>query len=232
MSCYRGKASPDINTQRRLFAASGGYCQNPGCNGSLFVEADSKLVSVAEMAHIFAAQDDGPRPNSALSEEERGDFSNLILLCANCHTLIDKAPDVFPDKLIVDWKSNHQGRIAAVFGAVKYTTRVDAWTAILALRARTGSIHRRVGLDNDYKWNPEADEAIEWQHHVRRTIIPVNRSILSLLDRNYSLLHEREHEVVELFRQHIEGLERRHIFGAPLPSAPLYPKGMEQLFKP
>jgi len=231
LGCSRGKASPDTNTQRRLFAASGGYCQNPRCNQALFVEVETKNVSVAEMAHIFAAQDDGPRANPEFTEEERGTFSNLILLCANCHTVIDKAPEAFPDTAIIKWKSDHEARIAAVFGSVAYETRADARKAFLVLIARTGAVHRRVGPDNEYKWSPEADEAAEWQHHVRETIIPTNRSVLALLDRNRDLLLENEMETVELFRQHIDGVEQRHIFNSPLPSAPMYPKGMQQLFE-
>lgn len=231
MSCSRGKANPDTNTQRRLFAASGGYCQNPGCNRELFVDADATKVSVAEMAHILAAQDDGPRPNPRLTEEERGAFANLILLCAICHTVIDKAPEAFPDSTIFKWKSDHEGQIAAVFGAVSYNSRVNARKVFVALTSRTSAIHRRLGPHNDYKWNPEADEAAEWLHQVRRTIIPTNRSILALLDRNRDLLFEGEKETVELFRQHIEGVEQRHIFGSPFPSAPRYPKGIGDLFK-
>lgn len=231
MGCSRGKASPDTNTQRRLFADSGGYCQNPSCNQTLFVESGSKNVSVAEMAHIFAAQDDGPRANKELTEEERGHFSNLILLCSNCHVVIDKAPENFPDRLIIKWKDDHVARIASVFGSVSYDTRADARRALLALSARTRAIHRRIGPDNDYQWNPEADEATEWRHHVRQTIIPTNRSILALFDQNRSLLLERELETVELFRQHINGLEQRHIFDTPLPSSPLYPEEMKNIFE-
>lgn len=231
MGCGRGKASPDTNTQRRLFAASGGYCQNPSCNKALFVEVGNASVSIAEMAHIFAAQDDGPRANSDFTDEERGAFSNLILLCANCHTVIDKAPEAFPDTAIVKWKSGHEARIASVFGSVSYGNRADARKAFLALTVRTGAIHRRVGPENDYKWSPEAHEAVEWQHHVRQTIIPINRSVLALLDFNRDLLKENELETVELFRQHVEGVERRHIFNFPLPSAPMYPEGMRELFE-
>jgi hypothetical protein len=230
MGCNRGKASPDTNTQRRLFAASGGYCQNPGCNQALFVEAHSDKVSVAEMAHIYSAEDQGPRANLDFTAEERGSFANLIVLCANCHTVIDKAPDAFPDDVITAWKQEHEARIAAVFGSVSYKTRNEAREALLALTARTGSIHRRVGPDGEYKWNPEADEAAEWQHHVRQTIIPTNRSVLTLLDRNRNLLHDCEIETVEIFRQHIDGVEQRHVFDSPLPSAPTYPQGMAVLF--
>lgn len=229
--CNRGKASPDTNTQRRLFAASGGYCQSPNCNQALFIEVNTKNVSVAEMAHIFAAQDDGPRANPEFTEEERGAFSNLILLCANCHTVIDKAPKAFPDSKLIKWKTDHEARIAAAFGSVSYETRTNARKAFLALTARTGAVHQRLGPDNEYKWNPEADEAAEWLHHVRQTIIPTNRSILALLNHNRDLLLERELETVELFRQHVEGVEQRHLFNAPLPSAPMYPEGMRDIFE-
>lgn len=231
MGCARGKACPDTNTQRRLFAASGGYCQNPECNQALFINIDTENVSIAEMAHIFAAQDNGPRSNPEFTFAERGKFSNLILLCANCHTIIDKAPEKFPDSVILMWKIDHQARIAGVFQSVSYKNRADARRVLVELATRTDIIHRRVGPDNEYKWNPEADETAEWRHHVRQTIIPINRSILALLDQNRNLLLENELGLVELFRQHVEGVEQRHIFRKPLPSAPRYPQGMRNLFE-
>jgi hypothetical protein len=48
MSCPRGDAAPDQHTKFRLFAASGGYCQNPGCERQLFVDTGSKIVHIAE----------------------------------------------------------------------------------------------------------------------------------------------------------------------------------------
>ena len=101
MPCSRGAASPNAHTQRRLFAASAGYCQNPGCSNELFINASGKSIHVAEMAHVFAATDGGPRTNRALSEEERGSFENLVMLCANCHTMVDKAPEAFPDSAML-----------------------------------------------------------------------------------------------------------------------------------
>ena len=54
----RGKAAPDRVTQQRLFASSGGYCQNPNCNAPLFRETGTEIIHVAELAHVFAANDD------------------------------------------------------------------------------------------------------------------------------------------------------------------------------
>ena len=60
MGCSRGAATPDAHTQRRLFAASAGYCQNPNCANALFVDAAGKSIHIAEMAHVFSASDGGP----------------------------------------------------------------------------------------------------------------------------------------------------------------------------
>jgi hypothetical protein len=69
MACSRGAASPNAHTERKLFAASGGYCQNPDCSRELFIDYPEKRIHVAEMAHVFAANDDGPRANRELSKE-------------------------------------------------------------------------------------------------------------------------------------------------------------------
>ena len=87
MTCKRGKASPDAHTKLRLFADSGGYCQNPNCNVNLFLNIGEADFHIAEMAHIISAGDLGPRSKN-LTKEQKGEFLNLILLCPNCHTKI------------------------------------------------------------------------------------------------------------------------------------------------
>ena len=70
LGCSRGRANPSANTRIRLFANSAGYCQNPACARALFVEtAKGDAVHFAEMAHLFAASNVGPRANTNLSEE-------------------------------------------------------------------------------------------------------------------------------------------------------------------
>ena len=123
MACSRGKASPNANTIRRLFASSGGFCQNPQCLQPLFVDAGDKNITIGELAHIFSAIDNGPRTNADLTDEQRGHFDNIILLCANCHTTIDKAEEYFTDEMIRSWKKNHIDKINATFGVKTYENR-------------------------------------------------------------------------------------------------------------
>ena len=122
MPCARGKAHPDQRTKLRLFTDSGGFCQNQECNMGLFPVEENRDIHIAEMAHIFAALDKGPRADPELTEEERGHYENIILLCANCHTKIDKAPEIYTDTVVTGWKLMHAEKLAATFGQriIKY----------------------------------------------------------------------------------------------------------------
>ncbi|MBV8451186.1 MAG: hypothetical protein JOZ29_02785, partial [Deltaproteobacteria bacterium] len=82
------------------------------------------------MAHIIAAGRKGPRANATVTQVDEGLYDNLILLCANCHTTIDKAPADFPDNMIREWKRKHVERINSLFGVVEYPDRASARKAI------------------------------------------------------------------------------------------------------
>ena len=211
MACSRGAASPDTHTQRRLFAASAGYCQNPGCANELFIDAAGKNIHIAEMAHVFAANDGGPRAKPDLSEEERGAFENLIMLCANCHTLVDKAPNSFPDKLILGWKREHANKLQWLFGAVRFGNRADARQTVVPLLAENHAIFKQYGPHVDAARNPESGVAEQWKRKMLTRILPNSRRMLAILDANRHLLSDAEKETLELFRQHIDDLEAFHI---------------------
>lgn len=210
MSCYRGKASPDQQTRLRLFAASGGFCQRPDCHRNLFVDTDSGTIHIAEMAHLFAANDRGPRANTQLTEEERGAFENLILLCPSCHKIVDKAPSAFSDEMLCEWKRCHAERIAATFGAVEYSSRQAARAAIELVLAENGAIFEEYGPENQYRFDPESELAHVWQRKMRSRILPNNRKVLAILDANRRHLNGQELRTLEEFRQHIDDLEVRH----------------------
>ena len=229
MSCYRGAAAPDRNTALYLFAASAGHCQNPSCLGRLFVETGSTRIHIAEMAHIFAASNDGPRANPTLSRAERGRFENLILLCANCHTTIDKAPEQFPDDLIVRWKRDHQRRLDQVFGAVGFSSRDEVRSAIDPFLRENRAVFEEYGPDLTYRENPESEMASAWQRKMREVILPNNRRILALLDVNRRHLSVHEARTLELFRQHVQDLEARHLTDLVLGAQRRFPEEMNQI---
>jgi hypothetical protein len=109
------RKSIQTNTKRILWAQCGGFCQNPNCNKYLFSDIQDGSVSLANIAHIIGAGKDGPR-----SEHEIADFidkdgiANLIMLCLDCHKIVDELERKFTVEEMQGWKSNH-------FKRIKYT---------------------------------------------------------------------------------------------------------------
>lgn len=213
MSCPRGAASPDKHTQRRLFAASAGYCQNPDCERELFIDIAGRSIHVAEMAHVFAASADGPRGAGGLSEVERGSFDNLVMLCAICHTIVDKAPTAYPDGKVLSWKRNHALKLKALFGVVEFNSREAAREAVAPILSQNRAIFDQYGPHIDAAENPESGAPERWKRKVLAHILPGNSRMLALLDANRKLLQKEELGTLELFRQHIDDLQAYHIEG-------------------
>jgi len=105
------RKAPTADTMRRLFALSGNQCARPGC-GTVLLNATGKLVG--EAPHIAAESSGGPRYDKSLSPDDRRAFKNLILLCATCHTLVDKDEKTYTRAKLVKWKTDREKRFSAV----------------------------------------------------------------------------------------------------------------------
>src|SRR5690606_26730775 len=160
-------------------------------------------ISIAEIAHVFSAADAGPRADVALSAEKRGAYDNLILLFPTYHTVVDNAPAAYPGALILEWKHRHIQKPRPVFGARSFVDRKVARAELAPMFEENRTIHELYGPDNDYRHNPESEEAALWKRKVKTRILPNNRRILALLDANRGLLNPTEHGTLELLRQHI-----------------------------
>lgn len=81
-------------TIKRLFGRSGNHCAFPGCNEIMTNEKNAKNSNIC---HIEAANEGGERYNPKMSDSQRADYPNLILLCVQHH---DETNDV--DKYTVE----------------------------------------------------------------------------------------------------------------------------------
>lgn len=98
-------------TIRRLDKLSGNQCAEPSCKKSLIAEDGQSIIS--KICHIEAASKNGPRWNENMTDDERRDFSNLILLCDEHHTIIDNKLNEarFPVPLLKKWKAEHETKV-------------------------------------------------------------------------------------------------------------------------
>lgn len=99
------------STIRRLDTLSGNECAHPTCYKKLIAEDGVSIIS--KICHIAAASADGPRYDASMTDDERREFDNLILLCDEHHVMIDNKENevTYPVSLLKEWKNNHEKKI-------------------------------------------------------------------------------------------------------------------------
>ena len=225
--CSKGRAKPGRATRDNLFADSGGFCQRPECGNYLFNHSSTKRITIAEMAHIFAASDGGSRPPSQSMVVDRNHYDNLVLLCPNCHTAIDKDEESYPVEMIQEWKVQHRATVSAVFETPRFSERCEARRAIEQRLAENRHVWEQFGPHGDNSLDPESSKAAGWKRECVNTIIPNNGFLLSFLNVNRDLLNDKELETVAKFRVHATGFALRHLTTDPISEVTTFPPDMD-----
>lgn len=94
-----------------LWVRSGGRCA--WCNKFLLEEPwFERPINLGERAHIAGWTDapGSPRGDSSLPVPERNDPKNLVLLCQDCHTVIDHVATRadYPEEVLLEIKRSHE----------------------------------------------------------------------------------------------------------------------------
>jgi hypothetical protein len=101
--------SPSISVVKTLFALSGNTCAYDGCETKL-TDPVRKQVN-ADVAHICGDKPGAPQYDPSMTDAERDDFENLILLCPGHHRLVDGLePDRHTVETLRGMKHRHESR--------------------------------------------------------------------------------------------------------------------------
>ncbi|KAA3624126.1 MAG: HNH endonuclease [Flavobacterium sp.] len=105
-------------TKYLLWGKAAGRCQYAGCNRRIDLNSVTKAeFNTAYIAHIVAVSPNGPRGDEVLSDKLKDDISNLMLLCDQCHRLIDKAEvERHTVEVLQRMKKDHEDRVERVTG--------------------------------------------------------------------------------------------------------------------
>ncbi|MGV3615162.1 MAG: HNH endonuclease [Fimbriimonas sp.] len=112
-----------------LWVRSGGRCAR--CNKYLLEEPFfEREINLGERAHIagWKESDGSPRGDSAVPVADRNEATNLILLCQDCHTVVDhpSTRSHYPESLLLEMKREHEERVLHLTGLAR-----DRETAVL-----------------------------------------------------------------------------------------------------
>ncbi|MEM5948943.1 ABC-three component system protein [Spirochaetia bacterium 38H-sp] len=143
------------STIRKLDTLSCNQCANPDCDRKLIARDGDTIVS--KICHIEAVSPNGPRFNPNMTDDERRDYDNLILLCDECHSIIDnkKNEGKYTVDLLKKWKRDHENKCRQQQLSKKSTLLNQAINAI-------ASIELEDNLDNYSLETFNIDKKIEY----------------------------------------------------------------------
>lgn len=195
-----------------LWSGAAGRCSFANCNVRLsFGEAGEFAPYISgEMAHICGENPGSNRYDASLSSQQKNDYTNLILLCPNHHTLIDKTENEerFPVALLHEMKQAHEAEILQKLDAPETVEAVCR--EIAPLLADNHQAWRQFGpLSEIAQKNPHSDHAYAaWRSERLSTIVPNNRRIAGILENSRHLFAVGEQDVLSAFFTHVQSYER------------------------
>lgn len=106
-------------TKFLLAFRSGDRCAFSGCERALTVDSESGAnhAITGEAAHIAGERPDAARYDASMTDEQRNHYNNLIYLCGDHHTQIDKQEKDFPVNSLLKTKHYHELKVREAMNA-------------------------------------------------------------------------------------------------------------------
>jgi hypothetical protein len=159
------------------------------------------------MAHVIARSSDGPRGIPGTTGPNT--YDNFILFCPCHHTMVDKAPDDFPENRLRQWKNEHEFRIEQALAGIQFPNAKSLFNFATKLLIENQAIHKKYGPESvAAKDNPLSEGAILWSLRKCDTILPNNRKIVNAFVGNRDYLSLEQWQIFADFREHAIALER------------------------
>lgn len=203
-----GRKSTSTEVQRRLYAESMGRCMNPNCEKNLFMDSGD----IIEKAHI-----------TPYCDTVDNSFENLIILCPNCHTNLDKN-SVFSIEELKKWKQIRKEQIDKIFNK-NYKTFDDLKDKIFPLLLENKIIYENYFLKKN---------KILWDKFEYKVLLN-NEKLKKILENNFNLFQKHENNnysnlhLINLFLFHIEEFKATRSDEEKIREV-LFPEGINSIF--
>lgn len=200
-------------TIKVLWANAAGRCAFPGCEKKLCTEASGGAApyTIGEMAHIRGERPYSNRHDPSQPALERDGYANLILLCPDHHTEIDKSENVglYSVSSLLKMKSEHEANVSGRLKRFQFSNKREVATCIYPLLKENHSVFTNFGPDSEIaRKNPESDAHAVWLSERLATIVPNNRRIAEVVKAEKALFTGEEQKVLTQFELHSRSYER------------------------
>lgn len=197
-----------------LWSNAAGRCSFADCNERLTVEqaAHSAPHTLGEMAHVKGKNKGSNRYDKNQTNEQRDFYENLILLCPNHHTLIDKPEneEIYKVDDLLEMKRLHESSISNRLDSVNVSNLEELKDKVSIFLAENHQAWLQCGpLSENAQKNPHSEEFYAiWLSERLSTIVPNNRIISDLISDYRMLFKRQEQNTVSQFLFHATSYER------------------------
>lgn len=163
-----------------LWMLSQGRCYKPGCRQAAMTwgpHADP--TKELEIAHICAISPGGPRYEASMTDRERNEFPNLLVLCRPHHKDIDVDEVAYPTAALRVWKARREQTARGRLDGLRYASKED----LEGLLEQTADRIRKTLADVSVRFPEMAQllrEALQQRHLDRDTAELINAAARSL----------------------------------------------------
>lgn len=182
---------------RKLWVKSGGRCEYDICNILLWKDSlTQKDMNKAYISHIIAASPKGTRGHKTRSKELEINFSNLMLLCDECHNRIDEAqPDEHSEERLLEMKNNHEDRIEFLTGI-----KIDKKSHMIFYGAKIGN------HESPLNFNDTSTAIIPNRYPVSDRPIELGIKNLEMKDNSSEYWNIQDSQLINLFNHRVKPL--------------------------
>lgn len=103
-----GRRSYADRDLKLLWGLAAGRCSKCRCTVVAEATVADPRAIIGEIAHIVAVGNAGPRADPTLPRTDSNKYENLILLCPNDHTVVDKQESTHTTDDLRAWKRDHE----------------------------------------------------------------------------------------------------------------------------
>ena len=208
-----------------LWTLSLGKCNNPNCKQRLIDLPTQQLIG--EMAHIIAKNPDGPRGSELINNNNL--YDNLLLLCPTCHTKIDKDPASYPIELLKTWKTQTEKEYSDFENQKSLSSLEELKEIVNNILLENKTCFTELGPRSDTAQHyPGSNLYKAWELRKLETIIPNNKKLINLIEKNISMLDIEGKTLFYLFKEHAIAFEKHQY--DPLERYPLFPIKFQEYF--
>lgn len=229
------RKSIPLNTARQLWGQCGGFCQNPSCNKPLFREVEDESVSIANVAHIIGHGSSGPRSDHELAEYiDRDGVANLIMLCLECHKVVDELDKRFTVEEMRSWKATHTRKINSLFSIPNIRDERELLTEVNDLLEENAALFRECGpYSANVLGGLGGDGVKAWKKRCLDTILPNNQRVIALIEnnkRNFPYPWDIYSRMLE-YKIHVDAFQDNCLTDQKINDYKLFPRGFDHFVK-